>query len=104
MLENGEEKAYPRQMDDKIIERLFEQVAQSFDTVPEDAKKFFTMFVQETLKYRDELNDAGENPLKVEEVQEALTILEDVVKKNAIVKDVSERSMELVNRWLRKLS
>lgn len=90
-------------MDDKVIERLFEQVAGNFDVIPEEAKKFFTMFVQETLMYRDELAKKKGGALKVEEVQEALTLLEDVIEKRPIIKDVSERSMELLNRWLKKL-
>lgn len=91
-------------MDKKAIEELFEKVSKHFDVVPEDAKKFFTMFIKETLKYRDQLVAEGEEPLKVEEVQTALSLLEEVLVTKTLPKDLSKRISVLLKRWLVRIN
>lgn len=90
-------------MEKKEIEELFEQVSKHFDIVPEEAKKFFTMFVEETLEYRDELVAKGEPPLTVEEVQKALSMLEEVLVTKMIKTNIDPRIDNLLKRWILKL-
>lgn len=91
-------------MDDQIIERLFEQVSKNYDNVPEEAHKFFKMFVQETLDYRDELAEAGLEPLKVGEVQEALNCLEQFLYSQNFSENISPRAETLLKRWIEKVT
>lgn len=91
-------------MDEKIIERLFEQVSSKFDIAPEGAKVFFTLFVKETLAYRDELMANNESPLLVEEVQEALIMLEETLVTKHINEGKPSRALTLLKRWIVKLN
>lgn len=90
-------------MDEKEIEELFEKVSKHFDVVPTEAKKFFTLFVEETLAYRDELVSQGKPPLTVDEVQKALNYLEEAIQTNKISKNIPERIDALLRRWIVKI-
>lgn len=91
-------------MTEKEIDELYRHISSHFDVVPSEAKEFFFMFVQETLTYRDELVSKGEKPLTVDEVQEALNLLENVLLNKQPPKDVPPRLDILISRWIAKLN
>lgn len=85
------------------MEELFSQAVKNYDAVSEETKKFFMMFVDETLKYRDELVADGDEPLNISEVQSALNCLEEFLKTKSLPQEMPDRIHELLIRWLKKL-
>ena len=91
-------------MHDEEIEKLFNDISKHFDTIPEAAKEFFSMLVEETLRYRDELAESGENHLTVEEVQGALALFEEILHSNEMPFNIPERKRILLERWISAVS
>jgi hypothetical protein len=91
-------------MNEKVIEDLFKKVSEHFDIVPEEAKEFFSMFVEETLAYRDELIKDGKEPLTIDEVQKALNFLEETLATKQVRADLPGRINNLIERWIYRLN
>ncbi|MBU4484554.1 hypothetical protein KKA47_03945 [bacterium] len=86
-------------MDNKKIEALFERLSNLYPCANDETKNIFKTLVQLTLEYRDQLAKTNDT-ITVEEVQNALDELVTFLKEKSLSKDIPQKQLELVTRWL----
>lgn len=87
-------------MDNKKIEDLFTELSKEYSEIAPETKDIFRTLIRSTLEYRDELKKLGE-VLKVEEVQAALDFFIAFIRESQIPKDIPQRQLELLTRWVK---
>lgn len=90
-------------MEKDDIERLFKRVAEHFKGATEPTKRMFSMLVDETLKFRDELLKGKNEILTVGETHRALDAFMKVLKTHEIPDGLEKNVKELLLRWLKAL-
>jgi hypothetical protein len=87
------------------IDLLFEKALRALGEVAAPGtKEIFNILIKHSLEYRDELVKRGEPPLTVEEVKQSLNYLQLIVTKGSVPKDMPQRLIPLLQRWLTELT
>lgn len=90
-------------MDKKEIEKLFLSVAQDPALDTDANRKIFSLLIQSTLKYRDEMLSCKGIVVTVEDVRTALGWLVPVLATGNMPKTDNKISLALLELWIKEL-
>jgi hypothetical protein len=90
-------------VDDKDLYKLFLSVAERPGQNSEDIRKVFSILIRSTLKYRDQMLEAKETVVTVEDVRIVLEWLVPSLSSGRLPKTDNKLRLDLLKIWLDEL-